>query len=99
MQNLNRHPAGIILAGGQSKRMGKDKALLPLPGKEPVTFVEHLASLLVPCCSEVLLVVRDAAQVASYAAYGLVGVQIISDKVADYGPLMGLYTGLSAMQA
>ena len=35
--------AGIILAAGESSRMGRDKALLPL-GRE--TFLEHLIEVL-----------------------------------------------------
>jgi molybdopterin-guanine dinucleotide biosynthesis protein A len=88
--------AGIILVGGRSKRMGRDKAHLPLPGKERVTFVAYLASLLTSQCSEVLLVARDATQAADYA---LPHVHIVTDQVPDIGPLMGLYTGLSAMHA
>ena len=72
--------------------MGKDKALLPLPGDQAVTFVEHLASILIACCAEVLIVARDQAQAA---AYSLPGVRVASDKVPDFGPLMGLYSGLS----
>jgi len=86
---------GIILAGGSSRRMGKDKALLPLPGNERMSFVEHLASVLTTLCSEVLLVARDDAQVGNYAA--LAGVRTLTDKVPGYGPLMGLCSGLSAM--
>lgn len=85
---------GIILAGGSSKRMGKNKALLPLPGNEHVTFVEHLASLLKVRCPEVLLVTRDATASVSYA---LPGVRVITDRVPDIGPLMGVYSGLTAM--
>ena len=88
--------AGIILAGGASRRMGRDKALLPLPGHGDVTFVEHLASLLRPLCSEVLVVVRDE---ASAAHYRLQGVRLVADHIPDQGPLMGLYSGLSAMRA
>jgi len=47
--------------------MGKDKALLPLPGDQVVTFVEHLASVLVACCSEVVIVARDQAHAAGYS--------------------------------
>ena len=88
--------AGIILAGGRSKRMGKDKALLPLPQNERVTFVAHLASLLSAYCSEVILVARD---VDSAAQYALSGVRIVTDQVPDIGPLMGVYSGLSATHA
>ncbi len=72
--------------------MGKEKALLPLPGNPAVTFVEHLASILAACCTEVLIVARDQAQAACYR---LPGVRIAYDKVPGYGPLMGLYSGLS----
>jgi molybdenum cofactor guanylyltransferase len=88
--------ASIILAGGRSVRMGSNKALLPLPGKERLTFVEHLVSTLAPLCAETILVARDAAGAANYA---LPGVQIVTDKVPDQGPLMGLYSGLSAIHA
>lgn len=90
-----RH-ACIILAGGRSRRMGKDKALLPFPGKEHTTFFEHLAEMLTKLCDEVLLVARDP---ASATEYTLPAVRVVTDQVADYGPLMGLYSGLSAMQA
>jgi len=87
---------GIILVGGRSKRMGKDKALLPLPHNEKITFVEHLSSLLSTYCSEVILVARDA---DSAAAYTLPGVRVVTDQVPDIGPLMGVYSGLNAMRA
>jgi len=91
--------AAIILAGGQSRRMGTDKALLPLPGNEDVTFVEHLASMLISLCREVLVVAHDATHATSYPLSKLPGVRVVTDQVPDYGPLMGLYSGLSAMQA
>ena len=86
---------GIILTGGSSRRMGKDKALLPLPDNEGVTFVEHLTTMLTTLCSEVLLVARDDVQAANYAH--LIGARTLTDRVADQGPLMGLWSGLSAM--
>ncbi|MFL5690628.1 MAG: molybdenum cofactor guanylyltransferase [Ktedonobacteraceae bacterium] len=88
---------GIILAGGVSRRMGTEKALLPLPGNKQLTFVEYLASLLAEQCCEVLLVARDEAQAARYGK--VAGVRILVDKIPDRGPLMGLYSGLSAMDA
>lgn len=87
---------GILLAGGQSRRMGKDKALLPLPGQEKQrTFVAHLTSLLTSLCSEVVLVARDASQAASFAG---IGARVVTDSVPGGGPLVGLYSGLNAAQ-
>lgn len=88
--------AGILLAGGRSRRMGRDKALLPLPGTERLTFVEHLSTMLTACCSEVVLVARDAEQAAEYA---FADIQTITDEAPDIGPLMGLYSGLRAITA
>jgi molybdenum cofactor guanylyltransferase len=88
---------GIILAGGRSRRMGTEKALLKLPGARTITFVEQLAATLSEQCGDVLLVARDQEQAASYGI--LRGVMILTDKVPDRGPLMGLYSGLEAMSA
>lgn len=90
--------SSIILAGGRSSRMGSDKALLPLPGHEQTSFVEHLVSIVAPMGSEVLLVVRDETQALAYASLRNGDVRIVIDQIPDYGPLMGLYSGLSAMQ-
>ena len=89
-----KNSASIILAGGRSTRMGNNKALLPFPGKEHLTFVEQLVSTLTPLCSETILVARDAADAANYV---LPGVHAVTDKMPDQGPLMGLYSGLSAI--
>lgn len=91
--------AGMILAGGRSRRMGRDKGLLLLPGTETTTFVEHLAALLAPLCGELCLVARDSVQAAAYAALQLPSMRIVADNVPDTGPLMGLYSGLSALQS
>lgn len=90
-------PSGIILAGGSSRRMGKDKALLPYPGKPgdpPETFLEHLVGVLASCCSDVVVAVRDEAQASLYANSGA---QIILDSMPGGGPLVGLYSALQAI--
>ena len=74
--------------------MGQNKALLPHPGNQSITFVEHLASILAPLCAEVIIVARDEADAAGYT---LPGVRVLFDLVPGSGPLMGLYTGLNAM--
>lgn len=92
------HTACIILAGGRSSRMGTDKALLPLTNTPHSTFLAHLAATLSSLCDELLLVARDEEQAARYSV-AVAGIRIVTDKVPDYGPLMGIYSGLSAMQA
>lgn len=93
--------AGIILAGGRSNRMGRDKALLPLPDNFQVTFVQHLTTLLTAYCREVVLVVRDAAQSTAYQTLlsDTPHICIVTDAIPDTGPLMGLYSGLRAVTA
>lgn len=76
--------------------MGKNKALLPLPGNPSLTFIAHLSSTLTSFCPEVLIVARDEADAANYI---LPDVRVITDRVPDHGPLMGLYSGLNAIQA
>jgi len=81
--------------------MGRDKALLPLPGAESVTFVQHLITLLRPACEEVVLVARDATQAEALGQSQSLseGMCILTDKVAGMGPLMGLYSGLSEIHS
>ena len=74
--------------------MGKNKALLPLPGNQAVTFVGYLVSILEECCSETLIVARDRAQAREYV---FPGVRVVIDETPGIGPLMGLYSGLSAI--
>jgi molybdenum cofactor guanylyltransferase len=96
LPTLSDTTAAIILSGGRSKRMGKNKALLPLPGNPSLTFVGHLSSILTSFCPEVIIVARDESNAANFA---LPGVHVVTDEVPDYGPLMGLYSGLNAMRA
>ncbi|MEO8973768.1 MAG: molybdenum cofactor guanylyltransferase [Ktedonobacteraceae bacterium] len=90
--------ACIILVGGRSTRMGTDKALLPLSNAPHSTFLAHLAATLSSLCDELLLVARDEEQAARYRV-AAADVRIVTDKMRDYGPLMGIYSGLSAIQA
>lgn len=48
-------PVGVALAGGQSRRMGSDKALLPLGGR---TLLDWTVERLAEVCPEVLLADR-----------------------------------------
>lgn len=69
---------GIVLAGGLSSRMGRDKALLPWQGR---TLLEHMQGLLLQAGAGRVWVSGD------YPIFGG-----IADQVARCGPLGGLYS-------
>ncbi len=82
-------PAGIVLAGGRSSRMGADKAGVAWEGS---TLLARAVGALRPVCGE-LVVVRSRGQ-------GLpalpAGVRVVEDAHPDRGPLEGLARGLRA---
>jgi molybdopterin-guanine dinucleotide biosynthesis protein A len=85
-----RHPAtGIVLAGGASRRMGRDKALLELGGRPLLHRVVEPVSRL---CEEVIIAGADN------PVQHLPGLSPIwvSDPPGAEGPLAGLSAGLAA---
>ena len=81
---------GIVLAGGQGRRMGGvDKGLQPLHGKPMIAAV---LSRLAPQVSEILI---NANQ--NLGAYARFGHRVVPDAVGGFaGPLAGLHAGLGA---
>lgn len=77
----------VILAGGRSRRMGRDKAVLPVGG---VPMIVRLVEALRPCCGEVLVVANDPAPFAGLP------VRVVPDAFPGLGPLAGLHAGLLA---
>ncbi len=76
---------GIILAGGKSRRMGKDKGFIKIHDK---TFVEHIIEALSPLVHEILIISEDRLYDS------LKSVKRIPDEIKNAGPLAGIYTGL-----
>lgn len=81
----------IILAGGRSTRMGKDKKSLMFRGK---TFLEHAVEVARTLSDEVTVSVGNREQIAEVESLGLKGVSIAVDILPGKGPLMGLYSAL-----
>ncbi len=87
---MTRPPiTGVILAGGQGRRMGSiDKGLKMLRGKPMVQWVLERFS------SQVDEVLINANQ--NIDQYQLLGHQVVPDEIGGYaGPLAGLHRGLS----
>ena len=82
---------GILLAGGRSRRMGSDKALLDWHGRP---LVLHVAELLRDAVAgPVVVVTAPAQELPTLPA----GVERAVDLVAGQGPLEGIRTGLEAL--
>jgi molybdenum cofactor guanylyltransferase len=78
----------VILAGGLSRRMGRDKASLPVGGS---TLLEHLVHRLGSAVDDVL--------VAGGARPDIPGVRWVPDSLPGAGPLAGMAAGLRAAAA
>jgi molybdopterin-guanine dinucleotide biosynthesis protein A len=79
----------IILAGGQSRRLGRDKSLLPVGG-EPL--LARTVQRLAPLSDDLVVVTNHGEQ---YKPLDL-PVRLVPDERPGVGSLMGIYSGLRA---
>lgn len=75
----------ILLAGGDSSRMGSDKSMLPING---CPAIEHILKQVIPLFDEVLISANDVDN------YLYLGVSVIPDKLPGYGPLIGIASAM-----
>jgi molybdopterin-guanine dinucleotide biosynthesis protein A len=78
---------GLVLCGGRSTRMGREKALIPVGGRP---LVLHVARLLDLGCDPVLLAPGKPGRL------GPLGYREVEDATPGSGPLGGLVAGLAA---
>jgi molybdenum cofactor guanylyltransferase len=76
---------GFILAGGQSSRMGTDKAMLQIDGK---TLMERAIEICKPICHEILISSNNP-------KHGNFGFTVVSDEIKNCGPMGGVYSCLN----
>jgi molybdopterin-guanine dinucleotide biosynthesis protein A len=79
----------VIQAGGESRRMGQDKGLLPFLGQP---LIERVIKRVRPLADEVLVTTNRP------ESYGFLGVPLFSDQIPGRGALGGLYTALFVAQ-
>jgi len=84
-----RNRAGWVLAGGASRRMGTDKALLELEGR-PLALLA--AARIAPVCDCVSLV-------GDPAKYQSLGLPVVPDRFPGEGPLAGVEAALRTTDA
>jgi molybdopterin-guanine dinucleotide biosynthesis protein A len=81
--------SGVVLAGGQSRRMGHNKALLELEGRSLISRVlDRLGRL----CDELIVSANDV------DLYAHLPVRIVPDVISGRGALSGIHAGLAAMR-
>lgn len=78
--------AGFVLVGGQSSRMGRDKALLPW----------NSASLVEDVSTKVKAVAGNVALLGSSDRYQYLGYDCLPDRVPGLGPLSGIESALQS---
>ena len=88
MSQLLENSQAIILAGGYSSRIGKDKGQLRLKGKQVSQIVVDLVKSIFPK----LIYVTNTPELAPNNK----GLLIIRDEIPHQGPLGGVLTGLKA---
>ena len=88
-----RMPAGIVLAGGRSSRMGTPKAWLDWHGS---TLLRRVCGIVARGAGGPVVVVRAPGQELPELADG---VRVVEDAREGRGPLQGLLAGLRAVDA
>jgi len=84
---LMEKATAIIMAGGDSTRMGTDKSMLPIEGR-PI--IERTCRRLAACFEQVLISANEADK------FAFLGFDVVPDKVPAQGPLMGIASALEA---
>ncbi len=79
--------SGVLLAGGQSRRMGQDKRRLSVGGQ---SLFCRVLSVFEELFAEVIVVVAEQSTVTEGLNH-----KVVTDLIPGKGPMGGLYTGLS----
>ena len=79
--------AAIIMAGGDSRRMGQDKSMLLLGG-QPV--IKRIYDQIRPYFDQIKISTNAPEK------HSFLGAEVVSDKVRGQGPLMGIFSALGA---
>ena len=82
--------SGLVLAGGQSRRMGRDKAFLDFAG---TPLIERVIERVQSVCAETIIVANN---LESYSRFGL---RVVRDVYPGKGSLGGIFSGLQEVSA
>ena len=88
-ESRRRAISAIVLAGGESRRLGQDKCMLPVEGR---SLLARTLTLLASLADDLLVVSNDPRRAVDLG----LPVRLVPDDQAGVGALMGLYSGLKA---
>jgi molybdopterin-guanine dinucleotide biosynthesis protein A len=80
--------SGLILAGGESSRYGKNKALVHING---IPLIQRVSRIMQSLFQEVILITNTPNE------YSFLNLPMYEDIIKGLGPLGGLFTGLTTM--
>lgn len=89
--------AGIVLAGGESRRFGSPKAIAKWNNR---TFIEYAIESLTPHADKILVITREEL-LTSLTINSPKSIRILEDvpRYKGKGPLAGIYTGMISQKA
>jgi molybdopterin-guanine dinucleotide biosynthesis protein A len=82
--------SAVVVAGGRSVRLGRDKRRLRLWGPQGPSLLEHTVAVMAAHCNEVIVVLNDPEAWAELQAH------LVPDIFPEGGSLGGIYSGLAA---
>ena len=88
--------SGIILCGGQSRRMGRDKGSMIIHNQP---MIKYILSTLNNEIDEAVIVLNDRDRIVKYSEFinpddYSYEIRFIEDKIKNKGPISGILTGL-----
>jgi molybdopterin-guanine dinucleotide biosynthesis protein A/nucleoside-triphosphatase THEP1 len=84
---ITEKATAIIMAGGDSCRMGRNKCMLPIQGQP---MIKHICDQLRGSFEQILVSANEPEELA------FLGFEVIPDKIPGQGPLMGIASALQA---
>ena len=85
---LIKDVSGLILAGGESSRYGKNKALVNING---IPLIQRVSRVMQSIFQEVILITNTPNE------YSFLNLPMYKDLIKGLGPVGGLFTGLTRM--
>ena len=97
IENNENIKSCIILCGGQSRRMGRDKGSMIIQDKP---MIKHILSTLNHEINEVVIVLNNQERIDRYSKFinptdYTYTIKFVEDEIKNKGPMPGIMTGLS----